>query len=428
MSSKRIYCPIHGFITLTDVMRQIIDTPEFQRLRDLKQLGAAYYVYPSATHSRFAHSLGVSHLAGEASKSLQTNQPELKITDREIELFRIAGLIHDIGHGPFSHLYDDPLIRGDEPEHEERGCVLFREMVKTYKIPLTKKEVERIIDMVDPKGIKQYQWFNQIVANKICQIDVDKIDYIRRDCYHLGLTYVNPKEFSRLVTDMRVCIIDERPRKFMISWPEKLQYEIFTLFSTRYRLHREVYTHHTVRAYEMLIREILINIKKSNPNFLELTDSVVSCLLHSSINKFQKMIATRQIPKIVEGTKELVIKNRHTDMMQDINTVRANLEFDGYYVDQIKIGFVSGNASNPLENVYYYTKNNDKTSFPVSVKLNPYTSFMIPNQSFQDIILRLYKMSYKNKPEENFNIMSQEKVKKDWEILEMIVELCKKDT
>ena len=65
-------------------------------------------------------------------------------------------------------------------------------------------------------------------------------------------------------------------------------------------------------------------------------------------------------------------------MMQDINTARANLAFDGYHVDQLKIRFVSGNASNPLENVYYYTKNNDKTSFPVSVKLNPYTSFMIP--------------------------------------------------
>jgi HD superfamily phosphohydrolase len=428
MSQKRIYCPIHGFITLTDVMRQIIDTPEFQRLRDLKQLGAAYFVYPSATHSRFAHSLGVSHLAGEAAKSLQTNQPELKITDREIELFRIAGLIHDIGHGPFSHLYDDPLIRGNEPEHEERGCNMFREMVQTYKIPLTQKEVEKIIDMVDPKGLKQYLWYNQIVANKICQIDVDKIDYIRRDCYHLGLTYVNPKEFSRLVTDMRVCIVDSRPRKLMISWPKKLQYEIFTLFSTRYRLHREVYTHHTVRAYEMIIKEMLINIKKSEPHFTQLTDSVISqSSFNRSIDRFQKMIATRNIPKIVEGTKELVIKNRNTDMMQNINTVKANLEFDGYYIDQIRIGFVSGDLLNPLENVYYYTSHYKK-SIPVSVKLNPYTSFMVPNQSFQDIILRLYKKSYKNIPEENFNVLSIEKVKKDWKILEMIVDINKKDT
>jgi len=215
----------------------------------------------------------------------------------------------------------------------------------------------------------------------------------------------------------------------MISWPKKLQYEIFTLFSTRYRLHREVYTHHTVRAYEMLIREMLINIKKSNPHFTELTDSVISpSHLNRSIDRFQKMIATRQIPKIVEGTKELVIKNRNMNMIQDINTVKANLEFDGYYVDQIRIGFVSGDLSNPLENVYYYTSHYDKTSIPVSVKLDPYTSFMIPNQSFQDIILRLYKMSYKNKPEENFNIIPIEKVKKDWKILEMIVELSKKDT
>ena len=132
---KRIFDPLYGFISITSLMRQIIDTPEFQRLRDLKQLGACYYVYPSATHSRFAHSLGVSHLAGLAAQSLKAAQPELKLDERDIELFRIAGLIHDIGHGPFSHLYDEHIRNANEIEHEVRGCQLFRHMVQKYKLP-----------------------------------------------------------------------------------------------------------------------------------------------------------------------------------------------------------------------------------------------------------------------------------------------------
>lgn len=423
--TKRVYCPIHGFITLTDVMKQIIDTPEFQRLRDLKQLGAAYYVYPSATHSRFAHSLGVSHLAGEALKSLQTHQPVLNITNREIELFRIAGLVHDIGHGPFSHLYDDPLIRGDEPKHEERGCKLFKDMVKKYKIPLTQNEVSRIIDMIDPKGAKQYLWQNQIIANKICQIDVDKIDYIRRDCYHLGMPYVNAKEFSRLVTDIRVCLINKKPGKFIIGWPKNLQYEIYSLFSTRYRLHKEVYTHHTVRAYEILIKELLINIKNIIPNFLELTDSIILYLLHSKTKRFQEMIATRNIPKLIKKAPELVIKNTDSCIMTDINTLRTNLGFDGYYIDQIKIGFVSGNNGNPLNHVYYYKKTDRNKLFPLAINTNSYDSFMIPD-NYREIILRLYKLSYEKTPSEYHTIMPLDIVIKDWKILQMIIDLNKK--
>ena len=125
--SKQIYDPVHGFITITPLMQNIIDTPEFQRLRDLKQLGAVHYVYPSATHTRFEHSLGVSHLAGIMAENLIQyaslhNTPEeiySEVINKEktIELCRIAGLIHDIGHGPFSHLYDNQVRNDSEPEH-----------------------------------------------------------------------------------------------------------------------------------------------------------------------------------------------------------------------------------------------------------------------------------------------------------------------
>ena len=119
---KTIFCPIHGHITITPLMQSVIDTPEFQRLRDLKQLGTTYFVFPSATHTRFEHSLGVSYLAGVMGESLQKNQPELEITDREIELLRVAGLIHDIGHGPFSHLYDDYII---EENDKRKDLILY---------------------------------------------------------------------------------------------------------------------------------------------------------------------------------------------------------------------------------------------------------------------------------------------------------------
>jgi len=117
---KKIYDTIHGFIPISENIQKIIDTPEFQRLRDLKQLGATNYVFPSATHTRFEHSIAVSYLGKTMIENIKKNQPELNISQREIELIEIAGLIHDIGHGPFSHLWDHYVIFTDEKEHEER--------------------------------------------------------------------------------------------------------------------------------------------------------------------------------------------------------------------------------------------------------------------------------------------------------------------
>ena len=122
--TKQIYDPIHGFIKLTPLMQKIIYTWEFARLYDLHQLGAAYYVYPSAVHKRSEHSLGVSHLAGIMAAALcdtELVEIQTKLGDssdgmvqvkreRFIELCSIAGLVHDIGHGPYSHLYDHHVL------------------------------------------------------------------------------------------------------------------------------------------------------------------------------------------------------------------------------------------------------------------------------------------------------------------------------
>uniref|UniRef100_A0A9J7Y3G3 HD domain-containing protein n=1 Tax=Cyprinus carpio carpio TaxID=630221 RepID=A0A9J7Y3G3_CYPCA len=125
---------IHGHIELHPLLVKIIDTPQFQRLRHIKQLGGAYWVFPGASHNRFEHSIGVAYLAGCMVKSLQEKQPELHITNRDILCVTIAGLCHDLGHGPFSHLFDKkfiPAVQSDAKwKHEEASVNMFRHMVK----------------------------------------------------------------------------------------------------------------------------------------------------------------------------------------------------------------------------------------------------------------------------------------------------------
>ena len=134
MSNKIIYDVIHGYIKISPICLKIIDTPEFQRLRNLKQLGLTYLIFPSANHTRFEHSLGVSFLAGEMLKHLNYKQPELEITDREIELIKVAGLCHDLGHGPFSHFFDNHFLNkiDCDVEHKKRSCMIL-DLIKHFR-------------------------------------------------------------------------------------------------------------------------------------------------------------------------------------------------------------------------------------------------------------------------------------------------------
>ncbi|KAL3120766.1 hypothetical protein niasHT_008058 [Heterodera trifolii] len=196
---------VHGSIDIFYPINLIIDTPEFQRLRRVTQLGVSNLVYPSGDHSRFSHSLGVYHLARLMVAHLSGIQPALGITPNDQLCVSIAALIHDLGHGPFSHMFESKFLREmgvKDFEHEEMSRKVFKFMLEKNDGWLKKKldeyleesDYEFIDELINPPKdmMSNDQWtlrgrtreksvLYQIVSEPTAGLDVDKIDYLLRD-------------------------------------------------------------------------------------------------------------------------------------------------------------------------------------------------------------------------------------------------------
>uniref|UniRef100_A0A3Q4H9Z8 Deoxynucleoside triphosphate triphosphohydrolase SAMHD1 n=1 Tax=Neolamprologus brichardi TaxID=32507 RepID=A0A3Q4H9Z8_NEOBR len=255
--------PIHGHVALHPLLIKIIDTPQFQRLRNIKQLGGTYFVFPGASHNRFEHSLGVGYLAGRLVKALNERQPELLISRRDILCVQIAGLCHDLGHGPFSHMFDGVFIPKARPgitwKVLNSVAQMLNENMKVNLQQLLAIFVYRsfllaVITTWPYKGRqKDKSFLYEIVANKRNGIDVDKWDYFARDCYHLGIN--NNFDYSRFLNFARVCEVDGQKH---ICTRDKEVGNLYDMFHTRNCLHRRAYQHKVCNIIENMITEAFL--------------------------------------------------------------------------------------------------------------------------------------------------------------------------
>jgi HD superfamily phosphohydrolase len=230
---KAIRDPIHGYIELDELALALIDTPEMQRLRRIKQLGFANLVYPGANHTRFEHSLGTFYLAELFSK-------KISIERERKDLVRAAALLHDIGHGPYSHATEQLLQRYLRRGHEDIVFILKKSEISEVldKFGLNAIEIARSID-----GKISY---GQILNS---ELDVDKMDYLVRDAYYTGVAY-GLVDIERLIRQMKI-----HEEKLVVL--ERGIQAAESLLVSRFLMHPAVYFHHVSRIAErMFVRAL----------------------------------------------------------------------------------------------------------------------------------------------------------------------------
>lgn len=202
--SKHVSCPVHKLVELDPLVQAFMNSPEMERLRDLKQLGTTSQVYPSAVHTRFAHSIGVAHMARDLCRRLATHPMPAGVeppSAQDVLCVTIAALCHDIGHGPFSHAFDDYLKRAlpkytkmKEHKHEDMSKRLLKRLLKRLDSEMRRYGLDPeadglfIEELISSSGIGERRgrpwakWYlYDIVSNADSGLDVDKLDYLLRD-------------------------------------------------------------------------------------------------------------------------------------------------------------------------------------------------------------------------------------------------------
>lgn len=262
--------PIYGFISIPSILIfDIIEHPYFQRLRRISQMGLSSFVYPGAHHTRFEHALGAMHLMQKVVFVLRSKL--IKISEEEEEALLIAILLHDIGHGPFSHTLENSIVTNIK--HEEISLLFMQKLDKEFHGKL-KLAIEIF------KGKYHRHFFNQLVSS---QLDIDRLDYLKRDSFYTGVTEgnINAERIISMLT-----VVDE---KLVVE--EKGIYSVEKFIVARRLMYWMVYLHKTSLVADYILVKILKRAKElvKNKEILICSEPLEYFLTNNDIGSFNEV-------------------------------------------------------------------------------------------------------------------------------------------
>ena len=301
MHANRVADRVYGEVCLPRLGVAVLATPEFQRLAGLKQLGGTFYVYSSATHTRLEHSIGVCHLAGCAARHLQAHYPHLVDAD-DILCAELAGLVHDLGHGPLSHLFEEHVRAHGMPQwdHETMGLRMLDVILARHDLQLAAHFstppaqnvafIKLLVTGYDPETPwptatvgrpPTKRFFPELIHAYTTGVDVDKLDYLCRDPLAV-FGAVGALKPQRIIAAMRVAMDGS------LCFTDNVAHELLEVYQLRAQMHRRVYQHRAVAVAEGLLLELMAAVDAALPpeqrlvaaaadpaRFAELTDAAV---------------------------------------------------------------------------------------------------------------------------------------------------------
>ncbi len=302
--------PIHDFIRVTNSELKVIDSPIFQRLRRIRQLSGAHLTYPGAQHTRFEHSLGVMHIAGQAGLALAEKNI---IKKDDIQNLRIAGLLHDIGHGPFSHLFEEVFQEKTKVSHEDLGKkIILKTQIGDI---LSKSGYNKQLITKLAFGDSKLQFMNEIVSGAL---SADIMDYLLRDGYYTGAEHAKI-DHKRITHSLEVY-------NKKLALERSALYSFESMMHSRYQMFKAVYFHKTVRSAEVMLLEAIrladdeLRFTSLNlDEYLQLTDEVLLAKLLSLKSSKSELKRARQIAQDYQNRKLLKC------VFETILTTKSNL-------------------------------------------------------------------------------------------------------
>jgi uncharacterized protein len=375
MNKKKIINdPVYGFINIpTELVFDLIEHPYYQRLRRIKQLGIAEYVYPGALHTRFHHALGAMHLMTEALTTLRSKGHE--ISDEELEAAQIAILLHDIGHGPFSHVLEKTIL--ENVHHEDISFLLMEALNKEFNGALT-----LAIKMFT--GEYERFFFHQLISS---QLDVDRMDYLNRDSFFTGVRE------GFIGADRILKMLDIFDNQLVVE--QKGMYSIENFLTARRLMYWQVYLHKTSICAETMLQQIIRrarDLKRAGGNvfatpslelflekdvsiehfqadkkylqaFTEMDDSDIwGCIKvwakhpDKLLSGISTMLLNRQLFKIIIGDSEqssTILEKIQIDLLSQDNVNKEDLSYLVVQGVITNAAYVSGK-----QNINILTKNN----------------------------------------------------------------------